>query len=120
MGIGKSSCQDVCMWNLCGSKEVSKIDSGIFLAQAALPEFIFHVYLGACYKFYYLDTRNTTVKRLAAMKTFPTTIEVINLAENFRMAFLFLGQLLRKQRGEPNQRLLRPGDVPCQGGGGFY
>ena len=49
MGIGKSCCQDVCMWNLCGSKEVSKIDS---------------------------DTRNTTVKRLAALKTFPTTIEV--------------------------------------------
>ena len=49
MGIGKSSCQDVLMWNLCGSKEVSKIDS---------------------------DTRNTTVKQLAALKTFPTTIEV--------------------------------------------
>ena len=49
MGIGKSSCQDVCMWDLCGTKEVSKIDS---------------------------DTRNTTVKRLAALKTFPTTIEV--------------------------------------------
>ena len=49
MGVGKSSCQDVCMWNLCGSREVSKIDS---------------------------DTRNSTVKRLAAMKTFPTTIEV--------------------------------------------
>ena len=31
MGIGKSSCQDVCMWNLCGSKEVSKIDSGVLL-----------------------------------------------------------------------------------------
>ena len=52
MGIGKSSCQDVLMWNLCGSKEVSKIDS---------------------------DTRNTTVKQLAALKTFPTTIEVYGL-----------------------------------------
>ena len=49
MGIGKSSCQDVCMKLLCGAKEVSKIDS---------------------------DTKNTTVKRLAAMKTFPTCIEV--------------------------------------------
>ena len=56
MGIGKSSCQDVIMWNLCGSKEVSKIDS---------------------------DTRNTTVKRLAALKTFPTTIEVILILENY-------------------------------------
>ena len=28
MGIGKSSCQDVCMWNLCGTREVAKIDSG--------------------------------------------------------------------------------------------
>ena len=27
--IGKSSCGDVCMWNLCGSKEMSKIDSGL-------------------------------------------------------------------------------------------
>ena len=32
MGIGKSSCQDVCMWQLCGSREVSKIDSGHFFA----------------------------------------------------------------------------------------
>ena len=29
MGIGKSSCGDVCMWNLCGSKEMSEIDSGL-------------------------------------------------------------------------------------------
>ena len=50
MGVGKSSCQDVCMYNLCGSKEVSKIDC---------------------------DTKNVTVKRLAALKTFPTTIEVL-------------------------------------------
>ena len=48
-GLVRVLCQDVCMWNLCGSREVSKIDS---------------------------DTRNSTVKRLAAMKTFPTTIEV--------------------------------------------
>ena len=48
MGIGKSSCQDVCMWNLAGSKEVSKIDS---------------------------DTRNTTVKKIDSLKTFPSTIE---------------------------------------------
>ena len=40
MGIRKSSCQDVCMWNLCGTKEVCKIDS---------------------------YTRNTTVKRVAAL-----------------------------------------------------
>ena len=50
------------MWNLCGSKEVSKIDP---------------------------DTRNTTVKRLAAMKTFPTTIEdnsSANKEENLAIA----------------------------------
>ena len=28
MGIGKSSCQDVCMWQLAGTREVCKIDSG--------------------------------------------------------------------------------------------
>ena len=61
-GIGKSSCQDVCMWNLCGSREVSKIDS---------------------------DTRNTTVKKLASLKTFPTTIEdnsSVNKEENLTNA----------------------------------
>ena len=52
MGVGKSSCQDVCMYHLCGYKEVAKIDS---------------------------DTRNTTVKRLAALKTFPTCIEVMHI-----------------------------------------
>ena len=29
MGVGKSSCQDVCMYNLAGTREVAKIDSGI-------------------------------------------------------------------------------------------
>ena len=57
MGVGKSSCQDVCMYHLCGYKEVAKIDS---------------------------DTRNSTVKRLAALKTFPTCIEVSIFLMNYR------------------------------------
>ena len=48
MGVGKSSSQDVCMYQLCGAKEVFKIDC---------------------------DTKNTTVKRIAAKQTFPICIE---------------------------------------------
>ena len=59
------------MWNLCGSKEVSKIDSGKIYC-LALPLVLQTIFT---------DTRNTTVKRLAALKTFPTTIKD-NSSEN--------------------------------------
>ena len=66
------------MWHLTGSKEVSKIDSG-------------HNNHIQCYMtnvpfLFFLDTRNTTVKQLAALKTFPTTIEV--KIQNINIIFL--------------------------------
>ena len=66
MGIGKSSCQDLCMWHLCGTREVAKIDSGRKG----------NIEIGENLEITFVDTRNTTVKRLAALKTFPTCIEV--------------------------------------------
>ena len=66
------------MWHLTGSKEVSKIDSGhnnhIQYYMTNVPFLIL------------LDTRNTTVKQLAALKTFPTTIEV--KIQNVNIIFL--------------------------------
>ena len=36
-GVGKSSAVDVCQWQLCASKESSKIDPGLLLIKPFLP-----------------------------------------------------------------------------------
>ena len=54
------------------------------------------------------DTRNTTVKRLAALKTFPTCIEVIFKTSKNKKSSFFLsaGQFVGKQGRKSGERLL--------------
>ena len=63
-GVGKSSAVDVCQWQLCGSKESSKIDPGNICQEVLLSKF-----------FDNLAKKDSTLKRVASQKTFSCVIE---------------------------------------------
>ena len=63
-GVGKSSSVDVCQYQLCASRESSKIDPGKFIFVPSLYP----------YKINCTATKDSTLKKVSSRKTFSCVI----------------------------------------------